>query len=118
MTIVDTSVWVGHYKGEDTPLSDLLIREEAVLHPFVHGELLLGGLSPGASRDLNDVPTVTPASPAEAAAAIGWFKLTGTGIGYVDAHLLISARLIEGGRVLTRDRRLHAQAERLGLAHA
>ena len=41
----------------------------------------------------------------------------GVGIGYVDAHLLASARL--GGAMLwTRDKRLHATAAELGLAHA
>ncbi len=114
MTIVDTSVWVDQYLGKGTPLDRLLEHEEAVLHLFAFGELLLGGLSREAVRDLSDLPKVAPASTAEVAAGYG---LTGTGIGYVDTHLLVTANLIHGGRLLTRDRKLHAQAERLGLAH-
>jgi predicted nucleic acid-binding protein len=42
--------------------------------------------------------------------------LRGIGIGYIDAHLLASTRLTEGATFWTRDRRLHAAAERLSLA--
>ena len=118
MTIVDTSVWIDHFRGKDTPLAALLLLEEALLHPFVLGELLLGGLSREAARELNDVTRVMPASPAEVTAAFGWYGLTGTGIGYVDTHLLLSAKLLEAGRLLTSDRDLWKQAERLGLAYA
>jgi hypothetical protein len=38
------------------------------------------------------------------------------GIGYVDAHLLASARLMVGTMLWTRDERLQLAAERLGLA--
>jgi predicted nucleic acid-binding protein len=44
--------------------------------------------------------------------------LYGRGIGYVDAHLLASARLTAGGSLWTRDKRLHAVAGQLGLAAA
>ena len=43
--------------------------------------------------------------------------LAGSGIGYVDAHLLASARVTPGCTLWTRDRRLSAVAERLGVAH-
>jgi hypothetical protein len=43
-------------------------------------------------------------------------QLHSTGIGYVDAHLLASARLTPGGKLWTRDTRLHVQADRLGIA--
>jgi hypothetical protein len=42
--------------------------------------------------------------------------LFGRGIGYVDAHLLASARLTAGSRLWARDRRLHENAMRLGIA--
>jgi predicted nucleic acid-binding protein len=41
--------------------------------------------------------------------------LHGFGIGYVDAHLLASAKLKPGSRLWTRDRRLSAVSDRLGL---
>lgn len=42
--------------------------------------------------------------------------LSGSGIGYADAHLLVSTRLTPGTGLWTRDRRLLAAARRLGLA--
>ena len=43
-------------------------------------------------------------------------KLHGRGVGYVDAHLLASARL-SGDALWTRDKRLLTVAEELGLAY-
>jgi len=42
--------------------------------------------------------------------------LAGTGLGYVDVHLLASARLLAGPAILTRDKRLHEATIRLNLA--
>ena len=42
--------------------------------------------------------------------------LFGSGIGYVDAHLLASAKLSGDAELWTRDRRLTAAARRLGIS--
>ncbi|UVO50251.1 type II toxin-antitoxin system VapB family antitoxin [Sphingomonas sp. SUN019] len=42
--------------------------------------------------------------------------LFGTGIGYVDAHLLASTMLMPGTTLWTRDTRLTAAAQSLGIA--
>jgi len=42
-------------------------------------------------------------------------RLFGTGIGYIDAYLLAATRLTAGAALWTRDKRLLAAAERLGL---
>lgn len=118
MIVVDTSVWVDHLRGLPTRLQSLLGQGRIVLHPFVMGELLLNGLPPNSQcvNDLDDLPQAPIASPNEAAAFIGWAKLAGKGVGYVDTHLLVSAKLMPGGCVLTLDRNLNEQAERLALA--
>jgi predicted nucleic acid-binding protein len=118
MILVDTSVWIDHVRGLATPLETLLGKGRIVLHPFVMGELLLNGL-PRRSQlasDLVELPNAPVASTNEVAAFIGWAKLAGKGVGYVDTHLLVSAKLMPGGSVLTLDRNLHEQAERLALA--
>lgn len=42
--------------------------------------------------------------------------LFGTGVQYVDMHLLASARITSGCMLWTRDKRLHAAAKRFGVA--
>lgn len=54
------------------------------------------------------------ATPDETLLLIDSAALRGTGIGYVDAHLLASVRLLPGASLWTHDRRLAAQADRLG----
>ena len=118
MIIVDTSIWVDHIRGKDTPLIDLLGAAPVLLHPFVHGELLLHGL-PHASpvtEALEELDPAPLASAEEVAAFIVWADLAGTGVGYVDTHLLVSARMLPAGKILTLDKRLQTQAERLDLA--
>ena len=120
MIIVDTSIWVDHFRRGNEQISHLLLMNQIALHPFVYGELLLGGVPVHRAIGalLREMPVPSVATPLEAAAFISWAKLCGTGVGYVDCHLLLSARLEVGGSVLTRDKDLHAQALRLGIAHA
>jgi predicted nucleic acid-binding protein len=121
MIIPDTSVWVDHFRGEATLLSTPPARHvRRLLHPFVYGELLLGGVSGQEEHlmELRDLQSAPLADPYEVVDFIDWAELAGTGIGYVDTHILISARMVPNGRVLTFDRKLHAQAERLGVAYA
>ena len=118
MTVVDTSVWVDHFRDRSTLIPELAERRSILLHSSVLGELLLAGLSRNhpVARDIRKLPTAPLASPAEVAALIEWARLAGTGIGYVDAHLLASTRSVPEGRLLTSDSGLRAQAERLGIA--
>ena len=116
--IPDTSVWVDHFRGLDTLLgSDPKLGSRQLLHPFVYGELLLGGLprDNNVRRQLELLNRAPVAEPAEVAAFIEWAELAGTGIGYVDAHLLVSARMIDA-KILTSDKRLLVQAKRFGIA--
>jgi predicted nucleic acid-binding protein len=117
--VVDTSIWVDHIRGIDSPLDDILGSGIEMLHPFVFGELLLNGLpKQGAFAERLAMLKPAPvASTADVAAFIGWAKLFGTGIGYVDTHLLVSAKLLPDGKLLTKDRALAEQAERLGIAY-
>ena len=119
MILVDTSTWIDHARGRDTVLDRVLGSGRILLHPFVWGELLLNGLPrEGAmASTLLELPLAPVASTTEAAAFIGWARLTGTGLGYVDAHLLVSAKLAPGGQIVTEDQKLRAQAQRLRLAY-
>lgn len=120
MIIVDTSTWIDHIRGIATPIEDLLGQGRIALHPFVFGELMLNGLpksGPFAASAFATYAEAPVASPSEVAAFIAWAELAGKGIGYVDTHLLISARYLVEGAVLTTDQNLREQAERLGLSY-
>jgi hypothetical protein len=97
----------------------LIADGDIALHPCVFGELLLGGLPAGGEIALLLQQLAVPpvATVAEANSFIAWADLSGTGIGYVDVHLLLSTRLSNGGKLATNDLRLRRQAERLGLAY-
>jgi predicted nucleic acid-binding protein len=118
--LVDSSVWIDHLRKGDARLARMLAYERVLAHPFVVGELALGSLR---QRELilaalQDLPQAIIASEIELLRFIDQEALYGRGIGYVDAHLLASARLTAGASLWTRDKRLHAVAGRLGLATA
>jgi len=116
--LVDTSVWVDHLRAADQALMSLLDAARVLAHPFVIGELALGHLrqSELVLGSLQGLPQATVAMDQEVLHFIHRHALPGLGIGYVDAHLLAATRLTEGASLWTRDRRLLAVAERLGLA--
>ena len=117
--LVDTSVWIDHLRHGDSELAAALEAGQVDMHPFVVGELACGNLRARTEvlGLLLALPPIAVATDNEVLFFIDEHKLMGRGIGYVDAHLLTSARL--GGAMLwTRDKRLHATAAELGLAHA
>jgi predicted nucleic acid-binding protein len=116
--LADTSIWVDHFRRADTLLAGLLDHGDIVIHPFVIGELLLGGVPKAFDLldDLNTLPKATIASNDEVLEFIVKRKLSGLGIGYVDAHLLASTMLTIEASIWTRDKRLLAAARSLKLA--
>jgi hypothetical protein len=116
--LIDTSVWVDHLRGGDATVAALLDAGRVLAHPFVVGELALGKLRQRREilSALRDLPQATAATDAEMLLFIERHALAGLGIGYVDAHLLATARLTAGSALWTRDRRLSGVARRLELA--
>jgi len=116
MILADTSVWIDHFKRSDEQLSDLLQRSEVLIHPFVIGELALGGLTASSQHLLAELPGAAVASHDEVMHAIASRQLARRGIGYVDAHLIAAVVLTSGARLWTRDARLRTVAEDLDVA--
>lgn len=116
MILVDTSVWIDHLRISSTALVRLLGEGRVLAHPFVVGELALGNLRHRAAvlEALRQMPRAISATDDEVFSFIETHRLHGLGIGYIDVHLLASARLT-GSRFWTRDQRLAAVAERLNL---
>ena len=117
MILVDTSVWIDHLRQGDMQLAAALEAGHVWVHPFVVGELACGNLRARAEvlGLLQALPPILVATDKEVLFFMDEQNLMGRGIGYVDVHLLASARL--GGALLwTRDKRLHAVAAELGMA--
>jgi predicted nucleic acid-binding protein len=120
LILADTSVWVDHLRRGDDDLADALERGMVLMHLFVIGEIACGSLADRASvlELLHDLPQAKIASSDEVLAFIERNRLHGKGIGYVDVHLLASTALSHDAKLWTHDKRLHAAAVGLGLAHA
>lgn len=118
MVLVDASVWIDHFRHGDAGLTAALETGQVWMHSFVVGELACANLRSRAEvlSLLQALPAMPVSTDKEALFFIDQHELMGRGIGYVDVHLMASARL--GGALLwTRDKRLHVLATELGLAH-
>jgi predicted nucleic acid-binding protein len=117
MVLVDTSIWIDHFRRGDPQMTALLDRGDVIMHPFVLGELMLGNVPKIAQMidDLRALPKAIVASTDEVLEFISDRKLSGSGIGYVDVHLLAAAALTPETSIWTRDQRLRAAAQSLSL---
>ena len=95
MVLVDTSVWIAHFRIGGSKLGDLLNQALVMVHPFVMGELACGNLKNRARilSDLEALPSAVSATHEEVMRLIEDRKLWRLGIGWIDAHLLASALL-------------------------
>jgi predicted nucleic acid-binding protein len=120
MIVVDTSIWIDHIRAAEPLLDTYLMREQALMHPHVLGEIALGSIK---NREhvlchFEALPIPNVAEEGYVLHLIDQQNLSATGIGYTDAHLLASTLLTPGALLWTRDRRLLAQADRLRLAYS
>jgi predicted nucleic acid-binding protein len=93
--LVDTSVWIDHFRRRNSRLSQLLETEEVLCHDYIVGELACGNLRHRSEVIplLEKLPAASTATHQEALAFLDARGLMGRRIGYVDLHLLASASL-------------------------
>jgi predicted nucleic acid-binding protein len=108
MVLVDTSVWVEHFRQGEIGLDSLLIAGQVVCHPFVVGELASDNLKNRFQilSLVTALPTALVAEHDEVLQFIETHHLMGKGLGYIDVHLLASA-ILTGIPLWTLDKRLH-----------
>lgn len=116
--LVDTSVWIDHFREAVPELSDALSRRGVLCHPDVIGELAMGSLARRAQtlEALCELPSAPTASDAEVRVMVEQEGLFARGLSWTDAHLLASTRLRPGTILWSRDKRLARAAVTLGLA--
>jgi len=117
--LVDTSVWVGHFKQRDEQLVALLQAGLVACHPYVVVEVACVTLPRRREvidmlRELESVPVATDD---ELLAFLQQRALFGRGCGFVDVSLLASALLSDQTLLWTLDKRLAAVATELGRAY-
>jgi|SRR5450631_2560612 predicted nucleic acid-binding protein len=117
MLLVDTSVWVNHFRRGDPRLEQALMDDRILMHPFVLGEIACGNLQRRSSilSDLGQLPHAVSAENGEVLEFLARHRLFGKGIGWVDAQLLASAALTRC-RLWTLDSRLGDAAASLKLS--
>lgn len=114
--LVDTSVWVDHLRRGNATLASLLEQAQVWTHVFVVGELACGNLAHRAKilGSLAALPQAPMATHEEALAFLDAHHLMGRGLGWIEVHLLASAKLAKLP-FWTLDKRLAAAAVALQL---
>ena len=117
MILVDTSVWIDHLRRGNPELEELLEATQVSCHPFIIGELGCGSLRKRKQilAHLSRLPSVGLATHVEVMELVEGRRLMGTGIGWVDVHLL-AASLIAQNALWTMDRSLAAVARQLDVS--
>jgi predicted nucleic acid-binding protein len=116
MVLVDTSIWVAHLRKGNRQLELMLMDAEVICHPFIIGELACGNI-----KNRNEILSLLkslPSAPVLEFDELMFFidenQMMGIGIGFLDVHLLASAR-IAGTSLWTADKKLKSAANKLSL---
>jgi predicted nucleic acid-binding protein len=121
--LVDTSVWIRFLANREpyaSRMAKLLQMDVVAAHELVHGELLIGDSS-GRLKFLSEsYEQLSPAetvSHAEVFHFVRHHRLHGSGLGWIDAHLLASAKA--GGMLLwTADNALALAAQQMHVQYS
>jgi predicted nucleic acid-binding protein len=114
MVLVDTSVWISHFRDGNIELANLLNDGSVLCHPLIAGELACGNFKDRTVilSFLQLLPMSIEAGHEEVLAFIENYHLMGKGLGYVDVHLIASAVLM-GVPIWTLDKKLAQTAHGL-----
>ena len=105
--LVDTSVWVNHFRVSNSDLVALLLSDRVLTHPMVVAALACGTPPAPRSRTLADIDLLQPASQASVAEVrelVERDKLYGLRCGLVDMVLLASTLITPNACLWTFDK--------------
>ena len=118
--LIDTSVWIDHFRQRNDVLAELLDLDLALTHPMVLVELACGTPPAPRVQTLNDIGLLKQTQEASLREVMRFIeneKLYGLGCGLVDMVLLASTLMTPGAALWTLDKRLVALAERFNVMH-
>lgn len=119
LVLVDTSVWIAHFRSANPALQSLVETDRVLCHPLIVLELACG--TPPAPRqrtlgDLKKLRQAVVATTEETFTLIEREHFHNTGCGANDMALLASVLLTPDTLIWTIDKNLDALATRLGVA--
>ncbi len=119
MVVVDTSVWVHHFRRGNESLINLLGNDQAICHPLILLEIACG--SPPTPRYktlayLGKLQNAKTATTSEIMSLIESNKLYDSGCGAIDISLLASTLITPHAKIWTLDKKLETLAKTLGIS--
>jgi predicted nucleic acid-binding protein len=118
--LVDTSIWIDHFRSSSPVLVYLMEMDLALIHPMVLGELACGTLPNPRNQTLANIELLKPANQAsltEVMSLIAQHKLYGQGCGLIDMHLLAATAITPDAALWTYDKRLDKLANKLNISY-
>ena len=118
--LIDTSVWVDHFRRRNVGLMDLLELDLVLTHPMVLGELACGTPPAPRAQTLSDIELLQQTQQASLREVLSFIereKLYGLGCGLVDMVLLASTLITPGAELWTLDKRLTKLSKQFGVMH-
>ncbi len=120
MILVDTSLWIEYFSARQPVLHKMLGDREAAIHDLIIGELAVVDLRERSTtlHALSRIRQSNRVGDREALDLIEAEDLWGTGLGFIDVHLLASALVTPDCLLWSRDKKLAEAAGRLGVAYS
>nr|WP_298410318.1 PIN domain-containing protein [uncultured Halomonas sp.] len=118
--LIDTSVWVDHFRKRNDDLVALLEKDLVQSHPMVLAELACGTPPSPRAQTLRSVGLLRSCHQASLQEVMDFIereKLYGLGCGLVDMCLLASTLITPGAQLWTLDKRLADMAGRFDAAY-
>ncbi len=118
MVLVDTSIWISHFREPNSHLKKLLLDESVACHPYIIGEIACGNIK---NRKeiislLQALPQALVAENSELLHFIEHKNLMGIGLGLIDVHLLASS-FLTNLPLWTADKRLRTAALKFNISY-
>lgn len=118
--LIDTSVWIDHFRKGNAALVNLLGMDLGLIHPMIVAEIACGTPPAPRAQTLSNLSLLRPCNQASLNEVVEFIereKLYGLGCGLVDFALLASALITPGAALWTLDRRLAGLAGRFNRAY-
>lgn len=116
--LVDTSVWVAHFRSANPVLAEQLVLNRVLTHPMVVAELACGTPPQSRKRVLQYLASLQHAEQVSLGELMDFIErreLFGLGCGVVDLLLLASSLITPNTRLWTLDKRLANLATRFDI---